>query len=54
MMRPLAITGAALGVAAFAVFWDGQTQLLFQEGAIGAVVSVILLATAMMFPAAFR
>lgn len=52
--RPLAITGAALGVAAFAVFWDGQTQLLFQEGAIGAVVSVILLATAMMFPAAFR
>jgi hypothetical protein len=52
--RPLAITGAALGVAAFAVFWDGQTQLLFQEGAIGAVVSVILRATAMMFPAAFR
>ena len=52
--RPLAITGAALGVAAFAVFWDGQTQLLFQEGAIGAAVSVILLATAMMFPAAFR
>jgi hypothetical protein len=52
--RPLAITGAALGVAAFAVFWDGQTQLLFHEGAIGAVVSVILRATAMMFPAAFR
>jgi hypothetical protein len=52
--RPLAITAAALGVAAFAVFWDGQTQLLLQEGAIGAAVSVILLATAMMFPAAFR
>lgn len=52
--RPLAITGAAVGIAAFAVFWDGQPQLLFEEGAIGAVVSVILLATAMTFPAAFR
>jgi hypothetical protein len=48
------ITAAALGVAAFAVFWDGQTRLLYEEGAIGAVVSVILLATAIVFPAAFR
>jgi hypothetical protein len=52
--RPLAITGGALGIAAFAVFWDGQTRLLFDEGAIGALVSAILLATAMMFPSAFR
>jgi hypothetical protein len=25
---PLAIVGAALGIAAFAVFWDGQTRLV--------------------------
>ena len=52
--RPFAITGAAVGIAAFSVFWDGQTRLLFEEGVIGAVVSVILLATAIVFPAAFR
>jgi len=51
--RPLAVVGAALGIAAFAVFWDGQTRLLFEEGAIGAVVSLILLASAIAFPLAF-
>lgn len=39
--RPLAILGAGLGLVAFAVFWDGQVPLLVQEGAIGAVVSLI-------------
>lgn len=29
--RPLAIGGAALGITAFAVFWDGQTQFLFRK-----------------------
>ena len=52
--RPFAITGASVGIAAFAVFWDGQTRLLVEEGAIGAVVSVILLATATMLPGMFR
>jgi hypothetical protein len=51
--RPLAIGGATIGIAAFAVFWDGQTQLLVEEGAIGVVVSMILLMTAMAFPLAF-
>ena len=41
--RPLAVVGAGIGIAAFAVFWDGQTRLLFEEGAIGVVVSAILL-----------
>ena len=45
--RPLAITGGAVGLVAFAVFWDGQTRLLFQEGAIGAIVSLIILVIAM-------
>lgn len=41
--RPLAITGAAIGLVAFSVFWDGQTRLLFEEGVIGAAVSLALL-----------
>jgi hypothetical protein len=52
--RPLAIGSAAIGIAAFAVFWDGQTQFLFQEGAIGAVISLTLLMGAMAFPGAFE
>lgn len=51
--RPLAIVGAAVGIAGFAVFWDGQTQLLAQEGAIGAVISLILLVSAIAFAGAF-
>jgi hypothetical protein len=51
--RQLAIAGATVGIAAFAVFWDGQTKLLFEEGALGALLSLILLATAIIFPLAF-
>lgn len=51
--RSLTIGGAALGLAAFAVFWDGQTQQLFEEGAIGALVSAALLFGATLFPRAF-
>jgi hypothetical protein len=47
--RPLAITGAVIGLVAFAVFWDGQTHLLFEEGAIGAVVSLLLLVGTIAF-----
>ena len=43
-----------LGIAAFVVFWDGQTSKLFEEGAIGAAVSGVLLIAALLFPAAFR
>jgi hypothetical protein len=42
-----------VGLAAFAVFWDGQRQLLFEEGAVGAVVSLILLVSTVVFPGAF-
>jgi len=51
--RPLAIVGAAVAIVAFAVFWDGQIQLLTQEGAIGAVISLILLVCAIAFPRVF-
>ena len=51
--RPLGIAGAAVGLAAFAAFWDGQTRLLFEEGAIGAAISLILLVLASRFPLAF-
>jgi len=45
--RPLAIIGAAFGLAAFGVFWDGQAGLLLEEGAVGAAVSLMLLVAAM-------
>lgn len=48
--RPFAVGGALLGVTAFAVFWDGQDTLLIEEGAIGALVSLVLLAVAVIFP----
>jgi hypothetical protein len=41
--RPLAVVGGTAGIAAFAVFWDGQTTLLIEEGAIGAIISLVLL-----------
>jgi hypothetical protein len=50
---PLAISGAVVGMAAFAVFWDGQAHLLFEEGAAGALISLLLLASAIAFPRAF-
>lgn len=46
--RPLAIAGAVAGLVAFAVFWDGQTRYLFEEGAIGAAVSLALLVGALL------
>jgi hypothetical protein len=51
--RPLAIIGAALGLAGFAVFWDGQTGRVVEEGGIGAAISLILLVSAIAFPSAF-
>ncbi len=51
--HPLAIVGPVVGIAGFAVFWDGQTQLLAQEGAIGAFISLILLVSAITFAGAF-
>ena len=47
----LPIAGAVLGIAAFAVFWDGHAFV--EEGGIGAVVSAILLLAAASFPALF-
>ncbi len=50
---PLAILGGAIGLGGFVAFWDGQTRLLFHEGAIGAGVSLVLLIAAVVFPQAF-
>jgi hypothetical protein len=50
---PLAIVGTVAGLAGFAVFWDGQTRLLVEEGAIGAGLSLILLMGAIALPRAF-
>lgn len=46
--RPLAIAGAAMGLVAFAIFWDGQTRFFAEEGGIGAGLSLALLAAALL------
>jgi hypothetical protein len=46
---PFAVGGSIAGIAAFAVFWDGQTMLFFEEGGIGALVSAVLVAFAIVF-----
>ena len=53
LWRPLAIVGAALGLAGFAVFWDGQAQRVVEEGGIGAAISLMLLGSAVAFPGVF-
>lgn len=50
--RPLAIAGAALGIAGFALFWDGQRVRVVEEGGIGAAISLILLVSAVALPGA--
>lgn len=52
--RSLAIAGAGIGIVSFSIFWDGQTQRLVTQGAIGAGISLILLVSAIAFPQAFR
>ena len=51
--RPLAIASGVAGLLAFLVLWDGRSQLAFNQGAIGAIVSVMLLITAIVYPHAF-
>lgn len=53
VLQAWAIVGAALGLAGFAVFWDGQARLVVEEGAIGAAMSLVLLVSAIEFPGAF-
>jgi hypothetical protein len=48
--RPLAITAGGLGIVAFLVFWDGQARLLLDEGAIGALLSLVLIVGALAWP----
>ena len=51
--RPLAIAGSVVGIVAFAVFWDGQTRLLIDEGGLGALISLLVLVGAIVFRTAF-
>ncbi|HAF09009.1 MAG TPA: hypothetical protein DCK98_02865 [Chloroflexi bacterium] len=52
--RPLAVVGSVAGLAGFALFWDGQGQLLVQEGVIGVARSLTLLIVAIAFPSVVR
>lgn len=49
----LAILGGAAGLVAFAVFIDGQANLLVGEGVIGAALSVVLVVAGIALGEAF-
>ena len=51
--RPLAILGSVVGIVAFALFWDGQTRRVVEEGGIGAALSLLVLVIAIALPGAF-
>ena len=53
LWRPLAIGAPLLGVASFAVFYDGQAQLFVNQGGIGLIISLAIAAGASAFPQAF-
>jgi hypothetical protein len=53
LWRPLAIIGSAIGLLAFATLWDGSRERAVEEGAIGAVASLCILAGAFALPGIF-
>lgn len=53
LWRLFAIIGAAFGIEAFVVFWDGQTKLFVQEGGIGLIISLILLVFTIVYGGGF-
>jgi hypothetical protein len=54
LWRPLAVAGSAVAILAFAAFWDGRAPRLVQQGAIGAVLSLLLLLGAIALPQVLR
>ena len=53
LWRPLAIGSSLVGVASFAVFYDGQSSLFVNQGGVGMLISLAIAAGAASFPAAF-
>ena len=53
LWRPLAIGGGLVGAASFAFFWDGQVDLLVDEGVVGMILSLVVFSGATAFPQAF-
>jgi hypothetical protein len=51
--QPIAIVGSVVGIASFAVFWDGQTAQFANQGGIGMIISLGIISGAVLFPAAF-
>ena len=53
LWRPTAIIGALFGVVSFALFFDGQGAQFVNEGGIGMLLSLVMIAGAGSFPQAF-
>ncbi len=48
--RPLAIGASAVAIVSFFLFWDGQIRRAVAQGIIGAVISLLMLVAAIVFP----
>lgn len=48
--RPLAIVASAVAVVSFFLFWDGQIRRAVAQGIIGAIISLLMLVAAIVFP----
>lgn len=53
LWRPTAVVGSLFGIASFALFWDGQTSQFAEQGGIGMVICLVVLAAAAAFPRLF-
>jgi hypothetical protein len=47
--RPVSIVAGGIGIVAFLVFYDGQPARLVDEGGLGALLSVVLVLTAVLW-----
>ena len=53
LWRPTAVVGSLFGITSFALFWDGQTSQFSEQGGIGMVICLVILAAAVAFPKLF-
>jgi hypothetical protein len=52
LWRPIAVSASLLGVASFAVFYDGQTPLFVNQGGVGVIIDLAVVTVALGIPQA--
>jgi len=51
--RPICVCASIAGVTSFAVFWDGQVEQFANQGGVGMIISLAIIAGSVLFPIAF-